>query len=74
MQEFLSTMIGRRLDIFCGGATSFRGQVTKVQGGVLYLKDEEDQICYVAIERIAAVWEARDNEKPNAGFVSHVIK
>ena len=74
MREFLSTMIGRRLDVFCGGAASLRGEVVRVEGGVLHLKDDEDQICYVAIDRIAVVWEARDNEKPHAGFVSQLIK
>jgi hypothetical protein len=74
MGEFLSTMIGRRLDVFCGGAASLRGEVLKVEGGVLHLKDDEGQTCYVAIERIAVVWEARDSDRPNAGFVSHLVK
>ena len=74
MQELLSTMIGRRLDVFCGGTASLRGEVVKVAGGVLHLRDEEDQTCYVAIERIAVVWEARENEKPHAGFVSSLVK
>ena len=30
MQEFLSRMIGRRVDIFCGGASSLRGEVVKI--------------------------------------------
>ena len=69
MQEFLSRMIGRRIDIFCGGASSLRGEVLKVEGGVLQLKDDEGLLCYVAIDKIAVVWEAREGEK-RAGFVS----
>ena len=69
MQEFLSRMIGRRVDIFCGGASSLRGEVVKVEGGVLHLKDDEQRMCFVAIEKIAVVWEAREDEK-RAGFVS----
>jgi hypothetical protein len=69
MNEFLSRMIGRKIDIFCGGASSLRGEVLKVEGGVLYLKDDEDMMCYVAIDKIAVVWEARDPEH-RAGFVS----
>jgi hypothetical protein len=69
MQEFLSRMIGRRIDIFCGGASSLRGEVIKVEGGVLHLKDEDQMTCYVAIDKIAVVWEARDQEH-RAGFVS----
>jgi len=69
MQEFLSRMIGRKIDIFCGGASSLRGEVVKVEGGVLHLKDDDQLMCYVAIDKIAVVWEARDTEH-RAGFVS----
>ena len=69
MTEFLSRMIGRKIDIFCGGASSLRGEVLKVEGGVLQLKDDDDMMCYVAIDKIAVVWEARDAEH-RAGFVS----
>jgi hypothetical protein len=62
-------MIGRKIDIFCGGASSLRGEVLKVEGGVLHLKDDDDLTCYVAIDKIAVVWEARDQEH-RAGFVS----
>ena len=69
MQEFLSRMIGRKIDIFCGGASSLRGEVVKVEGGVLHLRDDDQLMCYVAIDKIAVVWEARDSEH-RAGFVS----
>jgi hypothetical protein len=72
MQEFLSRMIGRKIDIFCGGASSLRGEVVKVEGGVLHLKDDDQMMCYVAIDKIAVVWEARDAEH-RAGFVSGAI-
>lgn len=69
MQEFLATLIGRKIDIFCGGASSLRGDVLKVEGGVLQLKDDEGHLCYVAIDKISVVWEARD-EGNRAGFRS----
>jgi hypothetical protein len=69
MQEFLSKMIGRKVDIFCGGASSLRGDVLMVEGGVLHLRDDDEQLCFVAIDKIAVVWEAREDEK-RAGFVS----
>ena len=46
-----------------------RGEVVKVEGGVLHLKDDDQQMCFVAIEKIAVVWEAREGEK-RAGFVA----
>ena len=72
MQEFLSKLVGRKVDIFCGGASSLRGDILKVEGGVLHLKDDSDQLCYVAIDRIAVVWEARD-EGNRAGFISKLV-
>ncbi len=70
MQDFLSRMIGRKIDLFCGGASSLRGEVIKVEGGVLHLKDDDEMTCYVAVEKIIAVWEAREDQEHRAGFVS----
>lgn len=72
MQEILSKLIGQRVDIFCGGASSLRGEVLKVENGVLHLKDE-DGVCYVAIDKITVVWEAREQDN-RAGFVSGALK
>ncbi|HMF58318.1 MAG TPA: MM0924 family protein [Pyrinomonadaceae bacterium] len=69
MREFLSKMIGRKIDVYCGGSASLRGEVVKVEGDVLHIRDEEDQMCFIAIEKIIVVWEAREEEK-RAGFVS----
>jgi hypothetical protein len=72
MQDILSKLMGRRVDIFCGSSSSLRGEVVKVEGGVLHLKDE-DGTCYVAIDKITVVWEAREQEH-RAGFVSGALK
>lgn len=69
MQEFLSRMIGRKLDVACVGAASLRGEVIKVEGGVLHLRDDEQHLAFVAIDKIAVVWEMREPEH-RAGFVS----
>jgi hypothetical protein len=69
MQEFLFRMTGRKLDIFCVGAASLRGEVVEVDGGVLHVRDENQNVAYVAIDKIAVVWEVRDNEH-RAGFVA----
>ena len=63
-------MIGRRIDIYCAGAASLRGEVVKIEGGVLYLKDEEHVMAYVAIDKITVVWEPREDDPTHrAGFV-----
>ena len=73
MQEFLSKMIGRKLDVLCHGPSSLRGEAIKVESGVLQLKDEKGQTCYIAIDKIAVVWEARDDDDHRAGFVPDTL-
>ena len=68
MEDFLSKQIGRKLDVYCGGSSSLRGDVIKVEGGVLFLRDDDGKNCYVSIDKIVVVWEARDDEH-RAGFV-----
>ena len=72
MQDFLSKMTGRKIDVFCGGSSSLRGDVVKVEDGVLHLKDNDNRMCYVALDKIVVVWEARDEEH-RAGFVPSVL-
>lgn len=68
MQELLSKMIDREVDVVCMGASSLRGKVMKVENGVLHIKDDEDNVCYVSIDKIVAVWEKRDTDR-HPGFV-----
>ena len=69
MEHLLTGYIGKKLDVYCGGASSLRGEVLKVEDGVLHLKDDDGKICFVAIDKIVVVWEAREDEH-RAGFVS----
>ena len=45
-----------------------RGEVLKVEMGVLHLRDDEGHLCYVAIDKVVVVWEARDDNH-RAGFM-----
>ncbi len=68
MEEFLSKLIGRKIDVYCGGASSLRGEVLKVEKGVLQLRDTDGKSCFVAIDKIVVVWDAKDDDH-RAGFV-----
>ena len=68
MQQLLAQMIGKKVDVYCGGASSLRGEVLRVEDGVLHLRDSDSKTCYVAIDKIMVIWEARDEEH-RAGFV-----
>ena len=68
MRDLLSKLIDKEVDVVCTGTSSLRGTITKVDGDVLHLKDDEDNVCYVAIDKITAVWERRDKDR-HPGFV-----
>ena len=68
MRELLSKMIDRDVDVVCTGTSSLRGKIVKVEEGVVQLKDDDDNVCYVAIDKIIAVWERRDRDR-HPGFV-----
>jgi len=73
VEDFLAKLIGKTIDIFCGAGSSLRGEVLKVEMGVLHLRDDYDKHCYVAVDKIIVVWEARDDEH-RAGFMPQNIK
>ena len=68
MEEFLNQLMGKKIDISCGTNATVRGDVVDVKGGVLYLRDEYDRVAYVAIEKIAIIWECKDSQN-RPGFV-----
>ena len=68
MKELLSKLIDKEVDVLCTGTSSLRGKIVKIDGDVLHLKDQEDNVCYVAIDKITAVWEKRDKDR-HPGFI-----
>ena len=68
MRELLAKMVGKKVDLFCGGTSSLRGKVVKVEDGVAHLVDEDDQMFYVAVERVIVFSETRTGDQ-RAGFV-----
>ena len=68
MREILAKLVGKKVDLFCGGTSSLRGKLVKVDGDVAHLVDEDDQMFYVNIERIIVLSETRSGET-RAGFV-----
>ena len=69
MRELLAKMVGKKVDLFCGGTSSLRGKVVKVEDAVAHLVDEDDQMFYVAVERIIVFSETRTGDH-RAGFVA----
>ncbi len=68
MEEFLRQLMGKQIDVSCGTTAVVRGDVIDIKGGLLYMRDEHERVAYVVIEKIAYIWEVKNNE-PKAGFV-----
>lgn len=62
MEEFLKQLLGKKIDVSCGSSATFRGDVVDVKDGVLYLRDEDERIAYVAVDKIAVIYECKDKE------------
>lgn len=69
MEELLTQLMGKKIDVTCSTNAAFRGDVTDVKGGVLYLRGEDDRVAYVAIEKIAVVSECKDQHS-RPGFLA----
>ncbi len=68
MEEFLKTLMGKRIDVSCGSNTAFRGDVIDVKNGILFLRDDVEKVAYVAIDKIAIICEVKEHlSRP--GFV-----
>ena len=60
MEELIRRLTGKKIDVSCGPGTALRGEVIEVKDGVVYLRDEDDKSAYVAIDKIATVYECSD--------------
>ena len=68
MEEFLKQLMGKKVDISCGASANFSGEIVNVNGGILYLRDENERVAYIAIDKIAIIWEEK-NSQQRPGFV-----
>ena len=68
MEELLKSLMGKKVDVSCGGSATFRGDVVDVKNGVLYLRDESEQVGYISIDKIALINECKDTQS-RPGFL-----
>ncbi|MEP6945657.1 MAG: MM0924 family protein [Acidobacteriota bacterium] len=68
MEDLLKQLLGKKVDITCGINATFRGDVMDVKDGVVYLRDEDGEVAYVSVDKIAVVYEIKaDHSRP--GFI-----
>jgi hypothetical protein len=60
MEELIKRLTGKKIDVSCGSGAILRGEVVEVRDGVLFLRDEDEKSAYVAIDKIATVYECSD--------------
>ncbi len=60
MEELIRRLSGTKIDVSCGSGAILRGEVVEVRDGVLFLRDEDEKSAYVAIDKIATVYECAD--------------
>lgn len=68
MRELLSGFMGKKIDVVCTGGVAIRGEVVEMTNEMLQLRDDEEKICYVAIDKITLVWETKDKQT-RTGFI-----
>ena len=67
MREILAKLVGKKIDLFCGGTSSLRGKLVKVDEGVAHMVDEDDHMFYVAVERIIVFSETKRGDERAGG-------
>lgn len=72
MKSFLSGFVGKKVDVVCTGGVAVRGQIESIEADVLVLKDDEEKLCYVAIDKITVVWETKD-KSTRTGFIGGFV-
>ena len=60
MEELIKQLVGKKIDVNCGTAAMYRGEVIDAENGVLHLRNEDDADVYISIEKIAAMYECKD--------------
>lgn len=68
MRNFLENMLGKEIEAICEGSTII-GKITKVTGNVLHL-EKDGVTCFVNIEKIVVVWDAREKKANPPGFLT----
>ncbi len=60
MEAILNELKGKKVDVNCGSNVAYRGEVQDVANGILRLVNDEDQLIYISIDKIASLVEFRE--------------
>lgn len=68
MDELLSSLRGKKIDVYCGANSMFSGILDAIEPGYVTIKDAEDRLIYVARDKVIAVRERFENQS-RPGFI-----
>ena len=57
MEEIIKKFVGSKVDINCSNGIWFKGVIVAAENGRLELRDDEERLIYIAIDRVVAVYE-----------------
>lgn len=69
MKQLLSKYLGKTIEINLGGAATIRGQIEDIIEGTLKLRDEDETVFFIPIDKIHVFWESNEREK-TVGFTT----
>jgi len=69
MEELLNQYMGKKIDVSAGTTAVYRGEVIDVRNGILYLRDEDQKVAHISINKIAVVYESSDSGS-RPGFIA----
>ena len=61
MEKKLSSLSGRRVDLFCSDSIVFRGRIEAVEDGIVRLVDDDERTFSIASDKVVAVSETADS-------------
>ena len=71
MENFITGhLLGKNVDVYCGGDDKFKGSVVACADGVLTLETRKGLYTHIAINKIIAVW-ARVEDEEN---IEHIAR
>ncbi len=68
MEEVLRSLKGKTIAVACGTASTFSGEIVDIKDGVLILRDEENKLFYIAMDKITFVSETH-SPTSRPGFI-----
>ena len=68
MEELLNQYMGKKIDVSVGTSAVYRGEVIDVRNGILYLRDDENRVAHISLDKIGVVFECNESAT-RPGFI-----